>query len=203
MDGEQLIDLDSEDDQEKEVPWVEPQAQQEQVRPPLNIPVPAQPYGPIGWPLQPQLHAPRITLTPFWSKDPQAWFRLAEATFNRCGVRDKNLMFDLVLPAISEDALEQVRHVLRTAHAMEDPYKELKGELIKLYTPNVLEQLYGIIYAPELGGQSPSQLMNRMLALLPPGEPAGLLFKMHSLMRIPMDIRDQVAKKLEELVPGS
>ena len=82
--------------------------------------------------------------------------------------------------------------MLRTAHSMANPYQELKEEL----APNVLAQLYGIVYAPELGGQSPSQL-NGLLAMLPPGEPAGLLFKMHFLLRLPMDIRDQVVQKME------
>ncbi len=207
MDRGQLIDLGGEEEQEMEdvvgedvQPPEPPPERDVPVRPPLQVPVYMQQPLPSVWQPQPQMfHVPKIQLTPFWCKDPLAWFRLAEATFNRSGVRDRVLMFDLVLPAIPEDALEQVRHILRTAHSMADPYQELKEELVKLYTPNVLEQLYGIVYAPELGGQSPSQLMNKLLAMLPPGEPAGLLFKMHFLLRLPMDIRDQVAKKMEEL----
>lgn len=166
-------------------PVVQPQRVELQQRPfaqPLITPVP-----------------PRVTLTAFWAKDPLAWFRLAEATFNRHGIQDAGLRFDLVLPALPEDGLERIRHVLRESYLFENPYEELKAELVRQYTPNVLEQLMGIIHAPELGGQTPSQLMHRMMSLLPPGEPPGLLFKMHFLVRLPTDIRDQVAKKLEEL----
>ncbi len=44
---------------------------------------------------------------------------------------------------------------MRIAHTLEDPYKMLKKELLRLFTPNMLEQLYGIVYAPELSGQCP------------------------------------------------
>ena len=144
---------------------------------------------------------PRITLTPFWTRDPMAWFRLAEANFHRQGVTDSNLKFDLVLPALPEEAVEQIRHVLRDSHTFVDPYDVLKTELVRQYTPNVLEQLNGILFAPELGGQSPSQLMNKLLALLPATEPPGLLFKQIFILRLPLDIQDQVAKKIEQVEP--
>jgi len=219
MDREQLIDFGDdggggqEREQEAEDPQqedqrVDPPQQQQQIPPPpvTSVPIMPQPFvWPAGWPVFQQQQAPppppRITLTPFWAKDPVAWFRLAESTFNRLNVQDSNLKFDLVLPALPEDTVEHVRHVLRLAHTYLDPYLELKNELVRQFTPNVLEQLNGIIFAPELGGQAPSQLMNKLLSMLPPGEPPGLLFKMHWLLKLPMDIRDAVAKKLEELDP--
>ena len=159
--------------------------------------VPQHPYQQFV--MQPIVETTRISLTPFWEKDPVAWFRLTEAAFNRANVHDANLKFDLVLPAIPRDAVDLVRHILRDSYAYSDPYTELKLELVKLYTPNIHEQLNGIVYAPELGGQAPSVLMRKLLELLPVGEPAGLLFKNLFVIRMPQDIRHLVAKKLDKL----
>ena len=41
---------------------------------------------------------PKVKLPPFWPKDPNSWFTLAESTFNRHNVVDSRLRFDLVLP---------------------------------------------------------------------------------------------------------
>ena len=80
-----------------------------------------------------------------------------------------------------------------------NPYESLKADLIKQHSPNMLEQLNRIVYAPELGGQTPSQLMQTLLTHLPVGEPAGLLFRHLFLLRLPEDLREQVLKKLERL----
>ena len=155
---------------------------------------------------QPTLHMaqqtprkPYIDLPNFWNKDPASWFRLAEGAFFREGVTDSKHRFDIILKFVNEDTVEQLRDVLRNSDNMQDPYTVLKNELVRLFSPNILEQLNSIIFAPELGGQTPTQLMNKMLSSLPAGEPAGLLFKQHFILRMPADIRDQVSKKLEKL----
>ena len=146
-----------------------------------------------------QQRRPRIELPMFWSRDPRSWFGIAESTFDREGVTDSKYRFDMVLKHVSEDTVEQIRDLLRCVDNLPDPYAALKAELVRLFSPNVLEQLNGIVFAPELGGQAPSQLMGKMLSMLPAGEPAGLLFKHHFVLRMPADIRDQIAKKIEKL----
>ncbi len=149
-------------------------------------------WGPWGMaPPPPPTH--QIKLPQIWCKDIVAWFTLVESTFNRYRVEDSRMRFDLTLPALSEDALERVRAVLHMAPAAADPYLELKRRLVEVYTPSVLDLAYRILYAPELGGRRPSELMETMLASLPPGEPPGILFKAHFLTRLPTDIRDLVA----------
>ena len=64
-----------------------------------------------------------MKLPPFWTKDARSWFTLAESTFNRCGVADPWLRFDLVLPALPEEVIEQIRgilHAVRTQHAAQE-----------------------------------------------------------------------------------
>lgn len=135
----------------------------------------------------------KIKLADFWKKDVISWFALAESTFRRYGVRDKQFMFDLVLPSLPDDALEHVKSVLRAAYTSADPYVLLKERLIQLYSPDDLDLTYKILNTSELGDRKPSQLMESMLALLPTGETDGLLFKGIFLSRLPVDIRDNVS----------
>ena len=110
-------------------------------------------------------------------------------------MHDVHLRFDFVLPALPENALTQ----LRAPDTLTDPYEALKAELIRQISPNIHEQLNKLVYALELGGQARTQLMRSLLACLPAGEPAGLLFKHLFLLKLPGDLCDQVAKKMERL----
>ena len=54
----------------------------------------------------------KVKLPPFWTRDSRSWFMLAESTFKSSGVADTRLRFDLVLPALPEEVIEQVRGIL-------------------------------------------------------------------------------------------
>lgn len=143
--------------------------------------------------------AAKIKLAPLWQKKVQDWFVLTESTFHRHQILDSRLRFDLVLPALADDTLEQLGGVLRLAGRVADPYQVLKERLVELYSPAVIDLMYQLIWGAELGGRRPSQMMESMLALLPEGEPDGLLFKAHFVSRLPTDIRDQVAIHFEAM----
>ena len=128
----------------------------------------------------------------FWTKDTRSWFTLAESTFNRSRVADPWLRFDLVLPALPEEVIEHIRGILHAVDDIADPYRALKIWLLDLFTPKLLDQCQKIIHGGELGDRRPSQLMEAMLALLPPREPDGMLFKTHFINRLPLDIHDHV-----------
>jgi len=142
---------------------------------------------------QQQCRAEKVKLPSLWVKRVRPWFTLAESTFNRFGVRDSRTRFDLVLPALPDDILEQLDSVLNDVEEFEDPYLELKRRIQEVCTSSRLEMVNDLIFGAELGGRKPSQLMESMLALLPPGEKDGLLFQGHFLNRLPSDIRDLVA----------
>ena len=78
---------------------------------------------------------PNVKLPPFWPKDPNSWFTLAESTFSRHNVVDSRLRFDLVLPALPEEVIEQVRGVLRVVNTLDRPYVALKARLLQLLIP--------------------------------------------------------------------
>ena len=89
--------------------------------------------------------------------------------------------------------IEQLHGILHTIDDIDNPYRALKTKLLSRFTPKPLDLCQRIINGSELGDRSPGQLMESMLALLPPGEPESMLFKTHFLNRLPADIRNHVA----------
>jgi len=119
----------------------------------------------------------KVKLPPFWEKDTAAWFRLVEEILEAHHVTDLRARYRLTLLSVPQHILERARGVLNAADTAADPYSELKSRLIELLTPSELDQVNSIIWGAELGGRRPSEMMDGMLAALPQGEPAGLLFK--------------------------
>lgn len=79
---------------------------------------------------------------------------------------------------------------------------QLQVEVVHRHTPCLQELLNGIVFAAELGGRAPSELMRCMLANLPVGETAGLLFKhLLFILRLPSDLQEPVGRRLAELNP--
>lgn len=146
---------------------------------------------------QPQPH--RVKLGPFWPSKPRTWFTLAESTFQQFYVEDSRMRFNLVLPALSEDMLDRVRAVVDNPEMLADPYAALRARLIEVYQPDVWESYAKLLHFRELGDQKPSQLMDAMLALLPPADQPGGLFKAIFLDRLPSDMRDHVQHRAEAM----
>ena len=135
---------------------------------------------------------PKVKLPPFWPKDPASWFTLAESIFNRHNVVDSRLRFDLVLPALPEEAIEQIRGVLRTVDHLDRPYVDLKARLLRLLTPKPADMCLKLINGGELSDRRPTQLIETMLALLPPGADENILFKTLYVTKLPREVRSHV-----------
>ena len=141
----------------------------------------------------------KVKLPPFWEKDAVAWFKLAEAVLEDNCVRDPRFMYRNVILHILDHVLERARGVLCLADTAENPFKELKDRLVELLTPNELDQRTSILWGVELGGRRPTELMEVMLASLPPDEQPGKLFKTVFLHRLPGDLKDLVAVQFQQL----
>ena len=89
-----------------------------------------------------------------------------ESTFNRHDVVDSRLHFDLVLPALPEEVIEQIHGVLCAVEHLDHPYVDLKARLLRLFTPKPADTCLKLIHSWELGDRRPIQLMEAMLALL-------------------------------------
>ena len=86
-------------------------------------------------PSQQHLALPKVKLPPFWPKDPNSWFTLAESTFNRHNMVDSRLRFDLVMRAIDH---------------LDCPYMDLKARLLRLLTPKPADICLKLIHGGEL-----------------------------------------------------
>ena len=121
---------------------------------------------PPTWSLAPthqHVAPPKVKLPPFWAKDPLSWFTLVESTFNRHDVVDSRLHFDLVLPALLEEVIEQISWVLHAVEHLDRPYVDLKARLLRLFTPKPADNCLKLIHGAELGDRRPIQLMEAML----------------------------------------
>ena len=101
-------------------------------------------------PSQQHLALPKVKLPPFWPKDPNSWFTLAESTFNRHNMVDSRLRFDLVLPALPEEVIEQICGVMRAIDHLDCPYMDLKARLLRLLTPKPADISLKLIHGREL-----------------------------------------------------
>jgi len=185
--------------------WEEPQYNQQQ-----NVPAGGQ-LGPQPWQFppwwapfgQPPQRAPqpqphKTNLVAFWTHKPRVWFTQTESAFNRCLVTEERMKFDLVMAQLSEDTLNHVESVVEAPELLERPYHALKTRLLEVYQPDTWEQVAKVLHWRELGDQRPSQLMDQLLATLPPGETPGLLFKGIFLDRMPTDLRAHVQGAAEQ-----
>lgn len=141
----------------------------------------------------------RVRLVPLWTQKVKMWFSLAESSFDSNYISDSRMRFNLVLAALSEDTLDRVKALVELPDQLADPYQALKARLIEIYEPDVWESAARLLYMRELGDLQPSQLMDKMLALLPTGEQPGILFKSIFLARLPGDMRDHVQASAEQL----
>ena len=91
------------------------------------------PQLPPGWaPVVSQHTAPtKVKLPPFWTRDSRSRFTLAESTFHRSGIDDTRLRFDLVLPALPEEVIDQLRGILHAVDDIADPHSWAQLPLIR------------------------------------------------------------------------
>ena len=117
---------------------------------------------PPSWtwaPTQRHVAPPKVKLPPIWAKDPLSWFILVDSTFNRHDVVDSRLHFDLVLPALPKEVIEQIRGVMHAVDYMDHPFVDLKARLLQLLTNKPADTCLKLIHGRELGDRRPTQLM--------------------------------------------
>jgi len=135
-----------------------------------------------------------VKLPEFWQDDPETWFERAEAQFRRGGVHDGRTKADFLLLALPAPLIRSVRDILRDPRADDTTvYHRLKERLLRRFAPSKWQQVNQLLDHPGIGDLRPSQLLDNMLALLPPGEPPGLLFQGLFLRRLSAEVRDYLA----------
>ena len=157
------------------------------------VPLPASP--PSSRPSSPTPGHRHVRLPTFNKDRPKIYFQHIEALFRRHRVIDSFDRYDYLIPALSGDVMDEIQDVIEeiATTAAADPYERTKERLLLLYAPSRWVMASRILHHPHLGDARPSVLMSKMLALLPRGEPPGILFQTAWLERLPADVRAQVS----------
>ena len=134
-----------------------------------------------------------LHLPPFWPNEPDLWFASIEAAFDLNRVTSPRTRYQRALALLPVESLCSVRDLVCNSAAMDDPYTELKRRLTGAYGKSPWQLAAELLDHPDLGDLRPSVLMARMLALLPQGEKAHILFLTIFKRKLPVAWQEQLA----------
>ena len=128
-----------------------------------------------------------IKLPTFWTDSPEVWFLQAEAQFENKRIVTSRTKFTHCLAALPQDVACRLLDLIRSPPA--EPYEALRSRLIQMYTLSDFQRYQALQSLPLLSDQRPSELMDKMLILLPEDEKPGFFFRGLFMDRLPSDIR--------------
>lgn len=135
----------------------------------------------------PAVAAVSLKLPTFWAQQPLVWFAQAEAQFELRSITADRTKYFYLVSALDQDTAGRVLDVLQ-APPQANAYPALKARLLDSFGLSETQRARAILHFPELGDQSPSQVMDKLLAYL--GDHQGcFLFRQVFLDRMPEDIR--------------
>jgi hypothetical protein len=134
-----------------------------------------------------------VKLPPFWVDNAEVWFLQAEAQFAIAGISSERTAFYHVLTALPQHVVVSVIDVVRSAATATSPFTDLKNRLLGGYTQSKWARMFQLIHHPGLGDQRPSQLMDKMLALLSAGTKPDEVFMGLYMDRLPVEMRAQLS----------
>ena len=132
----------------------------------VAVPLPASPPG-SSLPLPTPGHR-HLRLTVFNKDRPKIYLEHIEALFCRHRVISSYDRYDYLVLALSTDVMDEIQDVIAN---------ECTKERLLLYASSRWVMASHILHHLHLGDTRPSVLMSKMLALLPRGEPPGILFQ--------------------------
>ena len=125
-----------------------------------------------------------IKLPPYWPSDPALWFSQVEAQFTTRNITSQKTKYAYVVGSLQPEVAQEVRDLLINPPA-ENPYTQLKKELVKRTSASDQQRLHQLLNAEQLGDRKPTQRFCRMQQLLGDNqlEPSIMkqLFLQHSL----------------------
>ena len=141
-----------------------------------------------------QANAVSIKLPQFWPQQAAVWFVQAEAQFIIKGVTTDLTKYSYVTAALDQETATRVLDILTNPPAS-NKYQTLKDRLIDTYKLSEREAASKILDIGGLGDSKPSELLDKMLALVPPGSEPGFLFKEVFLRQLPLEIQSLVTQQ--------
>ena len=136
-----------------------------------------------------------LKLPAFWTSCPEAWFAQAEAQFDIRKISVDSTKYSYVVSALDTDTATRALSILKSPPA-DDKYDAIKNFLISAYGLSDSERASALFKCAGLGDSKPSELMDKMLALLGTHEPC-LLFRHLFMQQLPEFVRTPLATSPE------
>ncbi len=132
----------------------------------------------------------------FWTDCPARWFNRLESQFCLANITRSSTKFDHTVAYLPVQVSMSVAHILDNVDpAAPDSYDRLKAALCKGFTRLRWELAFELHSSPGLGDRKPTELMRHLTTLIPEDDTAGTWFMALFLMRLPVDMRDNIVAK--------
>ena len=119
------------------------------------------------------IYAATVKLPDFWQNNPRSWFQHIEAQFQLRGITQDVTKYFHVVAALDASTTARCMARLEAPPAV-GKYDALKAFLVDLFELSELEKADRLLSLNGLGDSKPSELMERMLAVLGSADPSFL-----------------------------
>ena len=134
------------------------------------------------------VNAAAVKLPPFWSGNPEVWFKQVESVFSTRKITVQQTKFDYVVQALDNSTAEKVQSVILSPP--EDPYNTLRATLIEIFGKTQAQKDQEILDINGLGDKKPSELLQHIQNLN--ADPKTLV-KALFLAQLPPEVRQILA----------
>ena len=132
------------------------------------------------------VNATAVKLPPFWSGNPEVWFKQVESVFTtrNPAITTQQTKFDYVIQALDNNTADRVQNII--LNPPENRYDKLKAALLGAFGKSQAEKDQELLNLNGLGDKKPSELLQHMQNLN--ADPA-TLFKALFLAQLPSEVR--------------
>ena len=134
------------------------------------------------------VNAAAVKLPPFWSGNPEVWFKQVESVFSTRKITVQQTKFDYVVQALDNSTAEKVQSVILSPP--EDPYDTLRAALIEIFGKSQAQKDQEVLNINGLGDKKPSELLQHIQNLN--ADPKTLV-KALFLAQLPPEVRQILA----------
>ena len=132
------------------------------------------------------VNATAVRLPPFWSGNPEVWFKQVESVFTtrNPAITVQQTKFNYVIQALDNITADRVQNIILAPP--ENPYDKLKAALIGAFSKTQAEKDQELLNLNGLGDKKPSELLQHMHNL---NVDPTTLFKALFLAQLPSEVR--------------
>ena len=106
------------------------------------------------------VNAAAVKLPPFWSGNPEVWFKQVESVFSTRKITVQQTKFDYVVQALDNSTAEKVQSVILSPP--EEPYITIRKILIDIFGKTQAQKDQEVLNINGLGDKKPSELLQHI-----------------------------------------